>query len=106
MTDHTNPASVTQGGETTKDKFADCPRTTAAMRQGLGCKPDHWYTTADFSDSLEREIATLKAERDATVAALERERDKYKATVEIWERAPRHDLKGNRVGISGSEVHR
>lgn len=52
----------------TPERFNDCPRTTAAMQHGYECKPNHYYTTADFSDSLEREIAKLTAERDSALA--------------------------------------
>lgn len=58
-----------------KDKeagnFSDCPLTTAEMRYGRECKPHHLYTTADFSDRLERQITRLLSERQALREALE-----------------------------------
>lgn len=53
------------------DTHADCPRTTAAMRKGSDCKPDHFYTTADFSDSLERELNATIAAKNVEIAWLQ-----------------------------------
>jgi len=67
------------------DRFADCPRTTKAMRKGAECKANHLYTTADFSDELEREVNSLRTQlREAReqVARLTGERDEARARVE------------------------
>lgn len=53
------------------ERFNDCPQTNAALRLGHTCKPDHYYTTADHSDKLERQINALRIQ----LADAIRERD-------------------------------